>query len=104
VIGLGGSGLSAVKALQESGVQVVGIDAGDVGAGAAGRNGGFVLAGLAEFYHDQVKVSGREYTLKHYKETVEELDLLFKEFPHCTRRIGSLRLAADAKELEDCRE
>ena len=104
VIGLGGSGLSAVKALQESGAQVVGIDAGDVGAGAAGRNGGFVLAGLAEFYHDEVRMLGREYSLKRYKETMHELDLLFKEYPHCTRRIGSLRLAADAKELEDCKK
>lgn len=38
---------------------MIGIDAEDVGAGAAGRNGGFLLAGLAEFYHDAVKKFGK---------------------------------------------
>ena len=55
VVGLGGSGLTAVNHLLKYGLKVVGIDAEDVGAGAAGRNGGFLLAGLAAFYHDAVK-------------------------------------------------
>jgi glycine/D-amino acid oxidase-like deaminating enzyme len=40
--------------LASSGFNVVGIDAVDVGAGAAGRNGGFLLAGDSDFYHDSV--------------------------------------------------
>lgn len=40
VIGLGGSGLTAVSELLDLGRRVVGIDADDVAAGAAGRNGG----------------------------------------------------------------
>ena len=46
VVGLGGSGLAAVRELLALGCSVIGIDAGPVGGGAAGRNGGFLLAGL----------------------------------------------------------
>ena len=60
VIGLGASGLTALIELANSGHDVCGIDAVDVGAGAAGRNGGFLLAGDAEFYHDSVKKFGRK--------------------------------------------
>lgn len=49
------------------GLKVVGIDAKDVGAGAAGRNGGFLMAGLSDFYHDAVKKFGREFALSTYK-------------------------------------
>ena len=39
VVGLGGSGLAALEELRTRGVEVVGVDAVAVGAGAAGRNG-----------------------------------------------------------------
>ncbi|WP_331712129.1 FAD-dependent oxidoreductase, partial [Rhodococcus sp. EPR-147] len=45
VVGLGGSGLAAVTDLVDRGLDVVGIDAGRIAAGAAGRNGGFLLGG-----------------------------------------------------------
>src|SRR5690349_3480877 len=54
VVGLGGSGLAAVCAALEAGATVAGVDAGPVGGGAAGRNGGFLLAGTARFHHDAV--------------------------------------------------
>src|SRR5690348_11876244 len=57
VIGLGGSGLACIGELLTAGVpasRIVGIDAGAVASGAAGRNGGFLLAGTAAFYHDAV--------------------------------------------------
>ncbi|HWT25696.1 MAG TPA: FAD-dependent oxidoreductase, partial [Solirubrobacteraceae bacterium] len=44
VVGLGGSGLAAVGAALAAGATVAGVDAGPVGGGAAGRNGGFLLA------------------------------------------------------------
>ena len=47
VVGLGGAGLSALEPLAQSGRRVVGIDAVEPGAGASGRNGGFLLAGAA---------------------------------------------------------
>ena len=50
VIGLGGSGLACVHALLDQGMSVVGVDAGPVAGGAAGRNGGFLLAGLVSGY------------------------------------------------------
>src|SRR6185312_5764020 len=58
VIGLGGSGLTAVSELLALGRRVVGIDAADVAAGAAGRNGGFLLGGTADFHHDAVAAIG----------------------------------------------
>lgn len=60
VVGLGGSGLSAVLELLRLGRSVVGVDAGSVAGGAAGRNGGLLLAGLAAFHHDAVAALGRE--------------------------------------------
>src|SRR5687767_6869168 len=59
VVGLGGSGLAAVHALLDLGARVVGLDAGVVAGAAAGRNGGFLLAGLAPFHHDAVAAVGR---------------------------------------------
>lgn len=103
VIGLGGSGLVAVRALHAVGVDVIGIDAADVGAGAAGRNGGFLLAGLADFHHDAVRYLGADVAVSYYRRTMAELDAVFEEFPQCTRRTGSLRIAASDAEREDCR-
>jgi gamma-glutamylputrescine oxidase len=104
VVGLGGSGLVAVSLLIGKGVRVIGVDAEDIGAGAAGRNGGFLLAGLPEFYHEAVRKLGHDVTLSIYQQTLRELDLVFEEFPTFTRKTGSLRIAVDADELEDCRK
>ena len=103
VIGLGASGLTAAKVLRQNGLSVIGIDAIDVAAGAAGRNGGFLLAGMADFYHDVVQAVGRTEAKKRYLETLDSLKQVFKDFPDCSRQCGSLRIAADTKELEDCR-
>lgn len=103
VIGLGGSGLVAIRALRADGFDVIGIDAADVGAGAAGRNGGFLLAGLADFHHDAVRYLGADVAVAYYRRTLTELDAVFAEFPQCTRRTGSLRIAANTTELDDCR-
>ena len=103
VVGLGGSGLVAVRALRDAGVEVIGIDANDVGSGAAGRNGGLLLAGLADFHHDAVRRLGHEVAVALYRRTLEELERVFVEFPDCTRRTGSLRIAASDEECDDCR-
>lgn len=84
VVGLGASGLAAVLKLLELGHDVVGIDALDVAACAAGQNGGFLLAGLDSEYHDNVARVGRERTKELYQETVDELLSIFKEYPNCT--------------------
>jgi gamma-glutamylputrescine oxidase len=103
VVGLGGSGLVAARALREAGIDVIGIDAADVGAGAAGRNGGLLLAGLADFHHDAVDLFGHDAAVTLYRRTLAELDAVFAEFPDCTRRTGSLRIAATSAEVADCR-
>ena len=46
VVGCGFAGLSATLHLAEAGTDVVAIDAGPVGYGASGRNGGQVIPGL----------------------------------------------------------
>jgi len=103
VVGLGGSGLSAVGELRKLGALVVGVDAGAVAGGAAGRNGGFLLAGSSKFYHDAVAAYGRERALAIYHLTMAELDRIAAETPQAVHRVGSLRIAADAGEVEDCR-
>lgn len=104
VIGLGGSGLAAVGELLRMGKRVIGIDSGSVGGGAAGRNGGFLLAGTAGFHHDVVATMGRERAVATYELTLAEMDRMSAETPDLIRRRGSLRLAATADEVEDCRK
>lgn len=103
VIGLGGSGLAALEELETQGVTAVGIDARSVGAGAAGRNGGFVLAGLAKFFHEVVAQLGSELATALYRATAAEIRRQAAACPEVYRLDGSLRLAADAAEIADCR-
>lgn len=103
VVGLGGSGLAAVGALLDAGASVVGIDAGPVAGGAAGRNGGFLLAGTALFHHDAVAAWGRERAARLYAESAAEVGRLAAELgPEIVRLAGSERRPADAAEAEDC--
>jgi glycine/D-amino acid oxidase-like deaminating enzyme len=102
VVGLGGSGLSCVRELRRLGVRVVGLEAGDVGGGAAGRNGGFLLAGLAPFYHEAVARYGRERARQLYRLTLREIDRIEADTPSLVSRPGSLRIAESDDELLDC--
>jgi gamma-glutamylputrescine oxidase len=102
VIGLGGSGLAAILELLQNGADVIGIDAQDVGAGAAGRNGGFVLAGLKEFYHHVAAQLGRKRAAAMYAATLEEILRLRGLTPNAILQTGSLRIATSPDEFEDC--
>ena len=105
VVGLGGSGLACIAELLASGVsptRVIGLDADVVGGGAAGRNGGFLLAGTADFYHDAIAQFGHERARRLYALTVAEIDRMAAETPSAIRRTGSLRIAASDEELADC--
>ncbi|MGI8680183.1 MAG: NAD(P)/FAD-dependent oxidoreductase [Jatrophihabitans sp.] len=115
VVGLGASGLAAVDAAVDRGLSVVGLDAGRVAGGGAGRNGGFLLGGPALFLHDALARWG-DCAAQLYRETLAELDRLAVTLPPgVLRRVGSIRLAglpgeprdqaeADDRELEtkDC--
>lgn len=103
VVGLGGSGLTAVGELLRRGASVVGIDAGPVAAGAAGRNGGFLLAGAYDFYHDAVERHGRDRAHRIYRLTMDEVRRIAAEVPQAVRITGSLRVADTPEEVEDCR-
>lgn len=104
VIGLGGSGLTAIEELLSRGEQVVGLDAADVGAGAAGRNGGFLLAGTYDFYHDAVTKHGRARALAIYRATLDEMQRIAAAAPGTVQFVGSRRIAADTWEVADCRD
>jgi gamma-glutamylputrescine oxidase len=102
VVGLGGSGLSAIHALVARNRTVIGIDAGRVAGGAAGANGGFLLAGAARFYHTVTASLGRERALRLYRLTMAEIERMQEEMPDIVRRVGSLRIAMSQEELVDC--
>ncbi|MGN6574329.1 MAG: FAD-dependent oxidoreductase, partial [Nocardioides sp.] len=94
VVGLGGSGLAAVAALAERGLSVVGVDAGRVAAGAAGRNGGFLLGGPAAYLHDAIARWGEDAAVGLYRATLGELDRLATTLgDDVVRRVGSIGLA-----------
>lgn len=103
VIGLGGSGLTLIAELLRRDERVIGLDATDVGAGAAGRNGGFLLAGTYDFYHDAIRRHGHERAKAIYGATLTEMQRIADEAPGTVRFVGSKRIAASAAELEDCR-
>lgn len=73
-----------------------------VAGGAAGRNGGFLLAGMARFYHQTVSDHGRDLARRLYQATLEQISRMKTETPQAIRQVGSLRIAASAEELEDC--
>ena len=102
VVGLGGSGLAAVDELLARGASVVGVDAGLIAGGAAGRNGGFLLAGLADPYHRVVAALGRERARRLHALTLSEMDRMQAAVPEAVRRVGSLRVEDDADGLADC--
>jgi glycine/D-amino acid oxidase-like deaminating enzyme len=102
VVGLGGSGLTCIGELLRLGASVVGVDAGAVAGGAAGRNGGFLLAGSYHYYHDAVAEYGRERALAIFRATLAEIERITAETPDAVRRVGSLRIAASDDEAADC--
>lgn len=99
VVGLGGSGLAAVRAGLAAGMRVIGIDAERIARGAAGRNGGFLLAGPAWFHHDARQRVGRELAASLYHCTRRELERM--DGRTGVRLAGSLRVAASADEHAD---
>ncbi len=102
VVGLGGSGLAATLEALQHGASVIAVDGNQVGSGAAGRNGGFMLAGAAKFHHQVVAEIGAAKATALYHATLAEIEHLIALTPTAIRRTGSIRLASSADELEDC--
>ena len=108
VVGLGASGLAAAEELSDRGLHVVGVDAGRVAAGAAGRNGGFLLGGPSLFLHDAIARWGVDEAVGLYRATLAEVDRLSVTLgPEVVRRTGSIRLAGlpgDARDDDEARD
>lgn len=93
VIGLGGSGLAAVGAALDRGLSVVGVDAGRVGAGAAGRNGGILTPTPGIGYARASQVWGMAELAAFHAAALSEIDSLASTLgPDVVRRTGGLRL------------
>ncbi|HVE94040.1 MAG TPA: FAD-dependent oxidoreductase [Acidimicrobiales bacterium] len=95
VIGLGAAGLAACIEARGRGASVVGVDAGRIGGGASGRNGGFLLAGGAAFHH-------RGARPELYEATLTEIRYLARSLPGCVRAVGSERQWSSKDEHRDC--
>ncbi len=108
VIGGGVGGLSCASRLAEHGVDTIVLERGTVAGGASGRNGGFLLAGVAAFHNDARELYGRERNRRIYARTVEaqqEIYGLAAELGLAddVRRVGSLRVAVSEEEAERVR-
>lgn len=101
VVGLGGSGLAAVEELADRGLGVVGIDAGRVAAGAAGRNGGILSAGGGLLRSGAGELA---LDLRHdlYRDCLAELARLRDQLGDAViKPVGTLRLAGLPGHPED---
>ena len=104
IVGAGVTGCACALALAEAGLRVRVVDARNVAEGASGRNGGFALRGTAAPYDHVVASFGRERALALWQWTEAELRAMGDLAGDAFRRLGSLRLAADAEEREDLRD
>jgi gamma-glutamylputrescine oxidase len=80
VVGAGFVGLSTAYWLSELApeAKILVIDKSGLGAGASGRNAGFLTKGSAFFYQHLIQRWGEEKALKIFKFSETSLDLLFK--------------------------
>jgi gamma-glutamylputrescine oxidase len=104
IVGAGITGCACALALAEAGLRVRVVDERRVAEGASGRNGGFALRGTAAPYDQVVASLGRERALALWQWTESEQRALGAVAGDAFRRLGSLRLAADAEEREDLRD
>jgi gamma-glutamylputrescine oxidase len=106
VIGAGVAGLSCALALASAGVDTVVLDRDTVAGGASGRNGGFLLAGVAPFYSDARERYGRDRARRMYAATLETQDRMYTLAEELgagdsVRRVGLLRAGVSEEEAED---
>ena len=109
IVGAGLAGLSTAYWLKklEPGMNVVVVDKGIVGAGASGRNAGFITCGSTEHFSRMSSAYGESKAEEIWKFTEYNHKLMVEEFgeevlwPHCEyRKLGSWTLAATEHEIE----
>lgn len=103
VIGGGVTGCACALRLAEHGADVRLYEARQVAGGASGRNGGFALRGLSVPYDAAIRALGAEDPRRLMALTEHGLDAMSRLAGDALRRVGSLRLAADAREREALR-
>jgi gamma-glutamylputrescine oxidase len=96
VVGGGVTGLACALTLAQAGRRVRVLEAGRLGGGASGRNGGFALRGTAVAYD-------RRPDPELWRLTEDALVRLAALAGDAFRRVGSVRLAASEVELEAVR-
>ncbi len=107
IVGGGYSGLHAALTFAEAGLDVVVLEAGPLGYGGSGRNGGVVSAKFRRSFSDIAKAHGldtarrmhdiAEHSVDHLIATIEKHDLHDTGF----RRVGALKCAHTQKALDD---
>ena len=109
VIGGGVAGLSCARQLARHGIDTLLLEAGTVAGGASGRNGGFLIAGMAAFHNDARERYGIARASAMYGRTLaaqQEVYELAKELGagDAVRQVGLLRLAVSGEEAEHVRD
>jgi gamma-glutamylputrescine oxidase len=109
VIGAGVAGLSCARRLARHGIATLVLERDTVAGGASGRNGGFLLAGLASFHNDAINMYGHDYARRAYARTLaaeEEMYALAEELGvgGAVRRVGCLRVSVTEDEAEHVRK
>ncbi|MBL7979622.1 MAG: FAD-binding oxidoreductase [Bacteroidetes Order II. Incertae sedis bacterium] len=105
IIGAGISGVATAYWLRKTrpALRVVVLDAGDIAAGASGRNAGFLLQGTANDYATDAAKLGREVTRHLWQFTLENIALIQAETDHTAiayRQTGSYVAAGTPQEAE----
>jgi glycine/D-amino acid oxidase-like deaminating enzyme len=103
VVGGGITGFACALALARGGLRVRVHEARVVASGASGRNGGFALRGGAMAYDSAREWLGADSAREYWRLTERYVDRVAELGGDAFRPVGSLRLAADAEELDELR-
>ncbi len=99
IVGGGFTGLGAARQLAKGGARVIVLEAGRIGSGASGRNGGHLNNGLAHSFLAAKTALGTERAVALYRAFDDSIDtleaLIAEEGIDCDfRRAGKLKLAS----------
>jgi glycine/D-amino acid oxidase-like deaminating enzyme len=108
VVGAGVGGLSCARRLAQRGIETVVLERDTVAGGASGRNGGFLLAGMAEFYPDARQRHGADEARRLYASTLAVQGEIYEVAAElgvadAVRRTGLLRVSASEEEADHVR-